>query len=345
MKVKNKFGLLALLLLIVGVTLSACSSAASSPQPTPSPLRIGVSPWIGYGSLYIAQDKGFFAKEGVAVDVVNFDTYDGLNTALASRSIDGGATSLSDIVAQVAAKVPVQVVWQFDESAGGDVVVGNDSIKTPADLKGKRIALSYGTFGHVFVLTALAKYGISPSDVTIINLNPEAVPDALAAGKIDAGHTWDPFLTQALKNGFHPIFTSKDTPGIIEDIIAFRSEATTNRTKDVQAAMRAVADGLAYWKQNPDDANQIVAKAISVAPGDIPSLLTGVHVLTLPEMQAAFDTSNPKSDYQSVQTISGFFVKANVIAQAPDPQSVINPAFVQAVTANSTASNLQASNQ
>src|SRR5207248_11312063 len=106
-------------------------------------------------------------------------------------------------------------VWLLDESKGGDVLVGNSSIQSPADLKGKRIALSYGTFGHVFVLTGLAKYGLSRADVTIVNLAGESVPDALAAGKIDAGHTWDPFLGQALKNGAYAIFTSSDTLGII----------------------------------------------------------------------------------------------------------------------------------
>src|SRR5712692_8670630 len=170
--------------------LSACSSAAPATTTNLPALRIGVTQWIGFAPLYIARDKGFFAKEGVKVDVVTFDTYDTQNAAFASKNIDGGVTVLSDTIAQAAANIPLQDVWMLDESSGDDVLVGNTSIQSPADLKGKRIALSYGTFGHVFVLTGLAKYGLSRSDVTIVNLAGESVPDALAAGKIDAGHTW-----------------------------------------------------------------------------------------------------------------------------------------------------------
>ncbi|HLY28841.1 MAG TPA: ABC transporter substrate-binding protein [Aggregatilineales bacterium] len=332
MKLSKPVSLLATILLMGGVALSACSSVAPAPQPTPSPIRIGVSPWVGFAPLYIARDKGFFAKEGVAVDVVNFDTYDEANTTLASRGIEGNVTVLSDTVAQAAAKVAVQDVWVFDESQGDDVLVGNDSIKSPSDLKGKRVAFSYGTFGQVFVLTALAKYGLSRSDVTVVNLPGENVPDALASGKIDAGHTWDPFLGQALKNGAHTVLTSKDTPGIIVDVLVFRTDVTTNRANDVKAVVRALLNADEYWKQNPDEGNKIVAKAMGVAPGDIPAILTGDRIYSLADVQAAFDPNGAQSIYQSAKTISDFFVKEQVIKQAPDFQALINPTFVQAVS-------------
>src|SRR5437016_1936736 len=79
-------------------TLSACSPAAPAATTNLPALRIGVTQWIGFAPIYIARDKGFFAKEGVKVDVVSFDTYDAQNAAFASKNIDGGVTVLSDTI-------------------------------------------------------------------------------------------------------------------------------------------------------------------------------------------------------------------------------------------------------
>jgi NitT/TauT family transport system substrate-binding protein len=102
----------------------------------------------------------------------------------------------------------------------------------------------------------------------------------------------------------------------------------------VKAVIRALLDADAYAKQNPDESNQLVAKAIDVAPGDMSAILTGVHLYSLADVQAAFDPNSAHSLFQSVKTIGDFFVKENVIKEAPDPQTLLNPTIVQAVSAN-----------
>jgi NitT/TauT family transport system substrate-binding protein len=318
--------------LIVALILSACGSSAPVAQRELSPIRIGTNQWVGWGALYIAQAKGFFAKEGVKVELVPFDSNNAGNAAFATKQLDATTTILSDSVAQAAAKIQVQVVWIFDESQGGDVLVGNSAIHSPSELKGKRIGLSYGTFGHIFVLAGLAKYGINRDDITIVNISGEDVPQALAEGKIDAGHTWDPYLNDALKNGSHAIFTSADTPGIINDVLEFQTNTLQNRPDDVKAIFRAMQDASAYWAANPFEANEIVAKAVNAAPSDIPALRQTVHIFSLAEVQTALDPTASKSLYKTVQTISNFFVNEKVINHAPDAQTLLNATFAQTLS-------------
>src|SRR5258708_28072610 len=102
--------------LITLITLSACSAAAPAATTNLPALRVGVTQWIGFAPIYIARDKGFFAQEGVKVDVVSFDAYDAQNAAFASKKVDGGVTVLSDTIAQAAANIQVQGVWFLDES-------------------------------------------------------------------------------------------------------------------------------------------------------------------------------------------------------------------------------------
>lgn len=331
-----KFNKTSLQILSIGLMailiLSACSSAAPAPKGDLPAIRIGTNQWIGWGALYIAQEKGFFAKEGVKVELVPFESNNAGNAAFASKQLDATTTILSDSVAQAAAKIQVQVVWIFDESQGGDVLVGNSAIHSPSELKGKRIGLSYGTFGHIFVLAGLAKYGITRDDITIVNVSGEDVPQALAEGKIDAGHTWDPYLANALKNGSHSIFTSADTPGIINDVLEFQTYTLQNRPDDVKAIFRAMQDASDYWAANPNEANEIVAKVLNVAPGDIPSIRQTVHIFSLAEVQTALDPTASKSLYKTVQTIGDFFVKEKLINHAPDAQTLLNGTFAQTLS-------------
>jgi len=88
------------------------------------------------------------------------------------------------------------------------------------------------------------------------------------------------------------------------------------------------------WAKTLMRATKIVAKAIAVTPADIPAILKGDHIYSLADVQAAFDANSSTSVYQSASTISDFFVKENVIKQAPDIKALLNAAFVQSVSQN-----------
>ena len=78
----------------------------------------------------------------------------------------------------------------------------------PASLKGKKIAASFGTINHLYMLALLEKAGLTPKDVTLVNTPPPDMTVALLAKGIDAFSGWDPW----------PIVALKDVPGAIEVI-------------------------------------------------------------------------------------------------------------------------------
>lgn len=313
------------------IMLAACG-AAPQPSPTPlPPLRIGYDQWIGLSGLYTALDKGYFKQDNVNVEWVYYDSYDKAAADFAAQKLDGNMGVFSDIVAQSAANIPLQTVWITDTSAGADIVVGSSAVATPQDLKGKRIGLSYGTFGQAFVIAGLAKFGLTSDDVKIINTSAEDIPQKLASGEIDAGQTWEPYASTAVSKGAHVLFTSADTPGIINSGLFFRTDVVTKRFADVKAVIQTMLKGQDYWQKNPNDANVAVAKALGAQPGDIPGYLQGVKILSPADDLAIFTASNTPSLYTSAKTISDIFLKAGVIKQAPDVNAIINPAFAQAL--------------
>lgn len=251
------------------------------------------------------------------------------------QQIDGIFSTVPDALAEAAAGVPIQAVWVTDLSKGGDVVVGSSAITRPQDLKGKRIGLSYGTYSQIFVLTGLAKYGIKASDVQIINLPGEQVPDALLHGQIDAGHTWDPHVTQVLASGGHTLFTSQDAP--VVEILCFNKLVIEKRPDDIRAVLRAGLRGLDYWKQHPAEGDRIIASAVGVKVTDLAGFFKGDAVYGLPENQAAFDpqTSDPVALSPNFANASSLFLDSKVIQKAPNIPSIIDASFVGALAGRS----------
>lgn len=321
-------------LLLVGMLFSACGSNATSNSAFPT-LRIGINPWVGYGILNIAVEQGFFEQEGITVELVN-STYDDGAVDFAMKRLDGNSMVFSDSIAQAAAGIPLQVVWVFDNSAGGDVVVGTEAVAGPADLRGKRIGFSYGTFSQLFVLSGLANYGLNPEDVTVVNLPQADIPAALANGTIDAGHTVDPYLSEALNNGGHVLFSSAETPGVIVDALVFQAEVIEDRPDDVQAVVRAVANATNWWQANADEGNTIIAQAMEIPAQDMAAILSGVQIFGVENNLVALDpaTQGSESIYESARFASRLFTESDIIEQSPDVETLINPAFVQALMGN-----------
>lgn len=80
------------------------------------------------------------------------------------------------------------------------VVLKNSSIRTPADLKGKRVALQRGSSAHYLLLKVLEENDIAAKEVEVVPLSPADARSAFEQGNVDAWSIWDPFLAVAQTN-------------------------------------------------------------------------------------------------------------------------------------------------
>ncbi|EIX9131635.1 ABC transporter substrate-binding protein [Klebsiella pneumoniae] len=112
--------------------------------------------------------------------------------------------------AEFPAAAPVKAI-AVDKSnpAGTAVLVSPGStLKSGADLKGKRIATGKGSIGHFVALKALEQAGISPKEVQWVFLGPVDAKVALLNGSVDAWATWEPYTTQMVKTNEGQILVS-----------------------------------------------------------------------------------------------------------------------------------------
>ncbi len=318
-----------LITLVIALWLSSgCGGSAPTPEETAKPIRIGYNVWMGYRDFFVAADKGFFKEVGVPVELVKYDNYTTFFANVVSKKIDGCTGTTPDLVVQTAGHVAVQAVWQFDFSVGGDVLVGRKEIASPADLKGKRIGLVVGTFSHLFVEAGLNKYGLSINDVKVVDVKEDQIEAELEKGTIDAGHTWKPYLTKALQKGYKIIFTSKETPGLIGDMLIIRSDVIADRPQDVQKIIQTLVKANTYALAHQAEANAIAAKYGEVPTEDIETVLQGLKIFSLADNRLAFDPKSKDSLYEHLRYTGDFFVKIGVIEKAVAPENVLNPAFI-----------------
>ncbi len=298
-----------------------------------APIKIGYSDWPGWVAWEIAKEKGLFKKHGAEVELVWFPIYTDSLTALNTGKIDANCSAWCDVIAPLAEGVKLKVVLVNDNSTGNDAIIGKPGIKSVKDLKGKTVATELGTVEHFLLLQGLAKNGMAEKDIDYKNLT---VPDAAAAflaGKVDAAALWQPWINQIQKEGKGTaLFTSKEIPGLIPDLLVCQEKLVTDRAEDIQKIVATWFDVVAFIKANKKEAVAIMAKVVEQKPEDYEGFLPGTKLFDLDANLKAFATSaEPSSLAGSGKIIAEFLKKVDMIKTLPDYENSLEPKFVKAL--------------
>ncbi|MDS4070263.1 MAG: ABC transporter substrate-binding protein [Candidatus Competibacter sp.] len=139
-----------------------------------------------HAALVVAQEKGFFAAQNLEVELqAPADPNDPPKLAAAGK-VNLAITYQPQLIMQVTAGLPVKRIGTLIATPLNSLVVLKDGpVKTLADLKGRKIGYSVGGFEEALLKTMLAKAGLKPEDVTLVNVNFSLSP-ALLSKQVDA---------------------------------------------------------------------------------------------------------------------------------------------------------------
>ncbi|MEK7438715.1 MAG: ABC transporter substrate-binding protein [Pseudomonadota bacterium] len=240
---------------------------------TPVKVKAGMVAAIDQIGLPIALERGFFEKVGLDVTIVRpYPTgVDALNALQAGESdlvqvgvpMIGAVLRGMDLVALgnysgSAAKRGADSTMAIIARAGSGIVKGD--LKS---LKGKKIAASFGTINHLYILALLEKAGLTPNDVTLVNTPPPDMTVALLSKGIDAFSAWDPW----------PIVALTDVPGAVQVIrggdaisylgfnVGMRAWVQKNGAT-VEKFLAAVSEADKWMRANPKQAAQVATRWI-----------------------------------------------------------------------------------
>ncbi|MFZ7946850.1 ABC transporter substrate-binding protein [Neobacillus sp. 19] len=331
----RKFGMIVFVILLLAMT--GCSGQTSTEvqkegaKNNKSSISIGVATWVGYGPLYIAQEKGYFKKNGINVDLMKMESNTDRRTALSANRIQGFASTVDTHVVTAASNVPVVQVVALDESHGGDGIVAKKEIKSLQDLKGKRVAVQTdGGASFFWFLYLLKQEGIDFKEIDAQNMTAGDAGAAFVANKVDAAVTWEPWLTKAKDTNFGSVLIKSDaSPGVITSTIAMRQDFTKENPKAVKALVKSWFEAIEFYKTNPEEALKIMGKAMGQSPDELEESLQGVRFYDEEGNKKYFGTKDHPGPLHELSKLGAdFWRQQKLIDNEPNIDEIIDYSFV-----------------
>lgn len=298
---------------IAPVETPSAAVAAPAPAAEGPALRIAYSDWPGWVAWDIAIQKGWFKEAGVAVDFTWFEYVPSMD-AFAAGKVDAVTVTNGDALVTGSSGAASKCIVANDYSSGNDMIVARPGIKSVTELKGKKIGVEVGFVSHLLLLKALESANLAEKDVTLVNVPTDQTPQTLKSGGADAIAAWQPNSGQALKEvpGSTAIFTSKDSKGLIYDLLCVNPKSLGERRADWKKVVEVwfkVADFLADPK-NLDEAAKIMGARVSVPADEYKKLMEGTHFLGKAENVKLYEKGDTlESVFGSSKLSDDFFTK------------------------------------
>ncbi len=224
-------------------------------------IRIALNHWPGFEVLYLAQELGLFAAEGVDVRIVEVSSLADSMRALVQGHVDAIAcTPVEAVLAADHGARRTTIIHAFDASHGGDVILAHPDVDSLAALKGRRVAIEPTSLTTVVLHEALRRAGLSLNDVETVVMDPLDMPSAFAEREVDAVVCYPPASVRILQSqDARSLFTSAEIPDTIIDVLAVDHALLKARPRDVRAILRAVHRATELANVNPDLTDPIMA--------------------------------------------------------------------------------------
>lgn len=243
--------------LILIQSLCGCSYTAS--HPPVDEIRLGVLPVEDNMPFFVAEQADLFAKKGVRVTLVSFNSARERDIAIEAGELDGG---LADILATAylrKAGVPVKIVSlglgaTAQEGRFAILSAPKSGLTEPRQLRGIAVAISSNTITHYLAEAMLAESGLKPSEIVLQNIPDINIRlEALLYGKeIDAALLPDPLATLAETEGANIVIDdTKMAVNLSQTVILFREDTLQNRGEDIKKILAAYQEAAAELNQNP----------------------------------------------------------------------------------------------
>ena len=244
-------------------------------------------------------DTGAFEKAtGYDIEWRKFDSGSAVISAMASGDVHIAMSGSSPIAAGVSGpNLDVQLFWIVEDIAAAEALVVRDGtgVNAPQDLRGKTIGVPFVSTTHFHLLFALEQFGIDPTEVEILNMQPNAIASAWEGGQIDAAFVWDPALGRIKKTG-KVLITSGQLSAwgkaTFDGMVVNRAWGQSN--KDFMAQfVKIIADADADYRNDPASwsANSAKVGALVKLAGcnaaDVPGILALYNFPSLEDQASA----------------------------------------------------------
>ena len=324
-------------------TAAACGSAgsadtsSSSTQPPQEfeKVVLGTVSNLLHTPAYVAVQKGFFAENGLNVELKLFGSGSDASKALQAGTVQFNTISTTSIASARNAGLNVKlIVSEMNDATTanytgplGIVARADSGIKAgdAASLKGKKVAVLTGSTTQQYFDLYLEANGMTEKDVKLVNLPVGDHPVSLKQGDVDAAVSWEPYVAQAIRElGSEAVVVSRGEPlmGYILGVAA--TDEYIGADKGVlEKFAAAIAQADWFARNNPEEATDAAANYLpGVDRADILDAITN-HLKFDPRLSPCVTTAFE-------ETSASMFKSGKIDADIP-AADMIAPKYMEAV--------------
>jgi sulfonate transport system substrate-binding protein len=305
--------------------MAAGSVLAAAKPKYPAKIRFGYQP--GHTLILIPKIHGWleeeFAKEGIIIEYKKFISGPPIIEAFAGGRLDFGATGDQPAIQARANNIDLKAISVYASGyrSYGLVVPPGSAIRSPKDLKGKKVAITVGSVGHQLLYLYLKSVGLTVKDVHLVNLQPSDMKAALATRNVDAVVTWEPFIStfESDKVGVH-VLDAKGIKNVVN--VTLVSGSFAKEYPDVVKRILKVHARAEKWiRDNPKKTVELVAKETGFKPDVLAEFIAKTNFdirLTDVAVGSIFDTAR-------------FLRDNNVIRKEVDIRDLVDTSYLKAI--------------
>lgn len=300
------------------VLLCACHP---SDQPA---LRVGSNTWPGYEPLYIAQELGHYPTQ--ELKVINFPSAVEVMRAYRNGVLDIAALTVDEALTIAVDDPDRHVIFLVaDYSAGADVIVARPPIQSMAELRGRRIGAEGNALGALMLTRALALSGLTLADIEFVPLGLQQHEMAYEQGWVDAVVTFEPRRTRLLAAGAREVFSSKQIPGEVIDVLMARKSVLRARRATVERLVRGWFVAVAALGAERRDVIERAARRIGLTAEQYRAALNGVHLIDWAENHRLLVG---RALVPQLHSVADLMVRHALLARVPAVESLLEASFL-----------------
>jgi taurine transport system substrate-binding protein len=331
--------ILIILLLVIG-SLVGCTSneTVSSKNENSQMVNIGWQPSVEV-PFYVAQKEKLFEKNSIQPKYTKFTAGPPMFAAFNSGSIDVAYMGNPPAVIAMAENLPVSIIGVEVDSSNGEGLVVNakSGINKLEDIKGKKISVLRGSSAEYGMMEGLKQVGLTPDDLTIIDLDITTIIPAFQKGDVDGVWVWDPWVSKLVTAGGKVITRDKDVGIGASGVWMAHNDWIKKNPKAVKAFLKSLGDANEIIHGDKEKSVKILQEALALEKQEAESVLNHSKFPTLKEMwNPDYQFSmNPQVIKQNgglekiLSDLAKFLKEKDKISQIPDVEKHIDSTFVE----------------
>lgn len=272
--------------------------------------------------IWVAHERGFFRNYGLQVDLI-FATGRRPTQALVAGEVQFISTAATASIPAVVAGADL-VILAGASNVSPLEIFSKPNITRPEQLRGKKLGITtFGSATDTAARFALAKWGIKPSEVVILQLGGcGEILAAIVKGSIDAGICSDPTTIAARKAGFHQLVALRELGLNVQHVAIVAQRSYARKHPDItEQFLRAYAEAIRYFHRNRDGTVAVMAKYLRNMDAETIAESYKNHLSIIPEV--------PYPTMEGIQFILDELATREVRAKRYKPQDLVDRSFIE----------------